>query len=111
MTITLPYPPSANRYWRHARGVTYRSDEAKAFIKEVGQLCLMAKVRPTAEPVRVTVRVYRPRKSGDLDNCAKVLLDSLRGLAYIDDKQVVELHLYRFDDASDPRAEVEVVAC
>jgi hypothetical protein len=29
MTVTLPYPPSANRYWRHNRGIIHLSTEAK----------------------------------------------------------------------------------
>lgn len=111
MKITLPYPPSANRYWRHAQGRTYRSAEAVEYINTVGQLCMVERVRPTAEPVRVSVRVYRPQRSGDLDNCLKVLLDSLRGYAYLDDKQIVELHAYRSDDKASPRVEVEVEAC
>lgn len=34
-------------------------------------------------------------KKPDMDNIAKIILDSLNGIAYEDDKQVVELHLYK----------------
>jgi len=33
----------------------------------------------------------RPDKKPDIDNVAKIILDSLNGIAYDDDKQVVEL--------------------
>jgi Holliday junction resolvase RusA-like endonuclease len=36
-----------------------------------------------------------PVRKPDLDNAAKLLLDSLNGLAYRDDSQVVELHVRR----------------
>jgi Holliday junction resolvase RusA-like endonuclease len=37
-----------------------------------------------------------------------VLEDALNGLAYEDDKQIVELHAYRYDDKKNPRIEIEV---
>ena len=38
---------------------------------------------------------------GDLDNLSKGILDALNGIAYVDDKQVVELHLSRSWSVSD----------
>jgi Holliday junction resolvase RusA-like endonuclease len=52
--------------------------------------------------------VYRPRKAGDLSNRIKVLEDALNGIAWIDDKQIVEIHARREDDASNPRVEVRI---
>jgi Holliday junction resolvase RusA-like endonuclease len=43
-----------------------------------------------------------------LDNTAKAVLDALRGQAFEDDSQVVELHMFRGDDKERPRCEVEV---
>ena len=106
--LELPLPVSANRYWRNYRGRTVVSAEAKDYKMAV---CLQAQhrgVRPFAGPVAVYLRVYRARKSGDLDNSIKVLLDALCGVAYADDKQIVELHSWRFDDPRNPRVEVEV---
>lgn len=43
----------------------------------------------------------------DCDNIAKIILDSLNGYAYIDDKQVVELHVMKaWSDI--PRVEVYI---
>lgn len=38
----------------------------------------------------------RPNKKPDIDNCIKVILDSLNGLAYKDDAQVVEVVAKKF---------------
>ncbi len=61
-------------------------------------------------PVSVNVRVYRPARRGDLDNCLKVLLDALKGIAFVDDSQVVHIHARRYEDKANPRAEVTVSA-
>lgn len=108
--FTLPYPPSGNRYWRHARGRTYLSAEAVAYIADAGKEAIRQRVRPLAGNVVVSLTVYRPAKRGDLDNTAKVLLDAMNGIAWTDDKQIVELHLYRNEDKKNPRVEVEVSA-
>lgn len=92
---SLPYPPSANRYWRNFRGRMVRSREATAYIAEVQ--AIMRGRLPEAGDVALELEVVRPRRSGDLDNSLKVVLDSLRGSLYVDDKQVVELHAWRMD--------------
>jgi Holliday junction resolvase RusA-like endonuclease len=58
--------------------------------------------------IAVTMHVYRPRKSGDLDNRTKAVLDCLQGVVYLDDAQIVELHTYRHDDKLNPRVEVTI---
>jgi crossover junction endodeoxyribonuclease RusA len=110
-TLILPFPPSANRYWRSVpgRGVLL-SAEARRYKEDAGMVALAAGVRPVDGPVALTVTLYRPAKRGDLDNRIKVLLDALGGgIAYRDDSQVVELHAYRRDDAANPRVEVQVL--
>ena len=42
----------------------------------------------------------------DVDNIGKIIMDSLNGVAYKDDKQVVELHVYKH--FGDPRCEVQL---
>lgn len=38
----------------------------------------------------------RPTKKPDCDNIAKIICDALNGLAYLDDKQIVELTVNKF---------------
>ena len=106
--LVLPYPPSSNRYWRVWKGHAVKSDEARAYQKRVQLQCLAERIKPFVDSVEVTVRVYRPAKRGYLDNSLKVLLDALKGHAYLDDKQVRRIVAEQFDDASNPRAEVSV---
>ena len=106
--LTLPYPTSANRYWRNVRGRMVRSAEATAYKKHIGRLCMAAGIEPLTGNVRLVLDLYRPQRSGDLDNFLKVLGDALIGWAYIDDKQIIEIHARRFDDKDNPRVEVTV---
>jgi Holliday junction resolvase RusA-like endonuclease len=56
----------------------------------------------------VTFRVFRPVRRGDLDNRLKISQDALKGICFADDKQIVEIHAYRFDDKANPRIEIDL---
>lgn len=112
ITLTLPYPPSTNRIWKQTMtGSMYRGRDVMTFYKAVAFIARQAKVRPFGHKhdVIVTLRLYRPLAAGDLDNRIKATLDALKGHAFTDDKQVVEIHAFRFDDKANPRVEVEII--
>lgn len=99
--LNLDYPPSANRYWRLFRGRAVPSADATAYKLHVKKTALARGVNPTAETVALVV-VLHPKmtKKGeasrtviDLDNCLKVALDALQGIAYENDKQVRSIRL------------------
>jgi len=61
--------------------------------------------------IRIEIKVYlHGNKDGDLDNYCKSLIDSLNGIAYEDDKQVIELHAFKFkvDTVLEQRAEISI---
>lgn len=49
-----------------------------------------------------------PCKKPDLDNIAKIILDSLNGIAYKDDSQVVELNISKKYTEDEERIEFEL---
>lgn len=102
--LTLPEPPSANRWWRKWKNRMVLSTEArdyKAFVlvKAVASLGFHRSAFPLfrPQPVAVTITWDRKRKSGDLDKRLGVLLDSLQGIAYQNDSQIVKLVATRTD--------------
>jgi Holliday junction resolvase RusA-like endonuclease len=101
--LCLPIPPSANRYWRLANNRIFVSEDAQLYKSQVALLC--GQLEPFSGNVSVKFTVYRARKSGDLDNYAKVMLDALKGILYPDDAAVVEIHALRDDDKDNPRVE------
>lgn len=108
--LTLPYAPSANRFYRNYQGRMVMSAEARTYKQTV---MLLARAQGYTEPlegdVRLRVDVYRPFKRGDLDNRLKVTLDSLQGVLYKDDAQIVEIHARRFDAKGAARIVVSVI--
>lgn len=106
--LTLPYPPTANLYWRVYRGRPVKSNEARAYQQGVRFRAAAARAKPIAGDVYLRAVLYRPARRGDLDNTLKVLLDALQGYAYANDNQIVELHAVRLEDPADPRVEVTV---
>lgn len=132
--LTLPYPISANRYWRsfvprgHQRAIVTLSDEAKAYKQEVGWLAKKAGVRePITGRVAVAIRLYpkrpqdwerRARKNPlawdddvqclDLDNANKVLFDALKGIAIEDDRWVRRINAERMEPDGGARVVVVI---
>ena len=113
VVAVLPYPPSANRYWRSmcvgGRPRVVVSDEAKRYKIMVKRL--LPSVLPLDGDLRMDLEIVRPRKRGDLSNRIKVLEDALQGVLFHDDAQIVELHAVRRDrsDSSvEPRVTVTV---
>jgi crossover junction endodeoxyribonuclease RusA len=90
-----------NRYWRNFRGMTVLSKEAKSFKQEVATLARMAGVlSPLQCEVSIDITYHpkarkketaKPMRRLDLDNPIKATLDSLNGIAYLDDYQVTEI--------------------
>lgn len=112
IALTLPPPPSANRWWRRVGTRLHLSNEARSYMEDVNKrlkILHVPMIRPPAK-VKVSVVWYRGRKAGDLDKRLGVLLDALQSTAYENDAQIVELHARREDDARNPRVEVEVTA-
>lgn len=111
LVLTLPFPPSANEYWKPAPGRgPVPSTEAKRYKAAVAKLAAAHGLLPLAGPVSVTLTAYRPRRSGDLDNMLKVMNDALNEVAWLDDDQVVHISATRADDAANPRVELHATA-
>lgn len=96
MILNLPYPISANRYWRTFRNRAVLSSEAQLYKKTVASIALQNQQILHNGSVAICITVQpKANKDGsasrvilDLDNCLKVVLDALQGVAYENDKQV-----------------------
>ena len=122
VTLVLPYPISENRYWATRviklkktgkwASMTYVTPEADAYRQQVALLALQAGVRkPIVGRTLITLDLYphrpldwakRARKDPDgwadtvqcidLGNSEKVLCDALNAIAWLDDKQLWDIH-------------------
>lgn len=107
--LILPPPISANRYWRKFQNRMVVSAEAKAYKSEVAAIAYASGAEMMTGDLSIRLDVFREAKRGDLDNKIKLILDSLQGVIYENDNQVVEIHARRFDDKKNPRVEVQVM--
>lgn len=132
ITVTLPWPVSANVYWRTrvVKGVamTYVSAEAKEYKRAVDRLLAAAGFQnPILGRVAVALTLYphrpqdwqkRQRKFGaawddgvrsiDLDNAIKVTLDALKGIAFEDDVWVRRITAERAEPDGEARLVVTI---
>ena len=125
VTLSLPYPISANRYWatrviparpgKKALAITYVTDDAKDYKRTAAWSARQAGIiKPFDGRVSLVIDLFphrpqdwqkRQRINGDLwsdtvqcidlGNCEKVLSDALNGIAWHDDKQLWDIHLRR----------------
>jgi crossover junction endodeoxyribonuclease RusA len=97
ITITLPFPPSVNTYWRMFQnrmiiskaGRQYRKDVQSAVLLQLGN-------KQLGGALKVTIEAFRPdNRRRDLDNLLKATLDSLgHAGVYLDDSQITDLRIY-----------------
>lgn len=109
-------------------GAVYTPTKTMDYEKVIKNLCMVSNVRFSEEKVLVAEIVayfaipksvskkkhqamlsgeIRPNKKPDLDNIAKVVLDSANGVLYSDDKQIVHLVVDKFY-SENPRIELTV---
>lgn len=96
--LTLPWPPSTNRYWRRVGGRVLISAEGRAYRTTVGTAVLQQ--RPGRfGAARLAMHITATpgdRRRRDLDNLLKALQDSLEHAGvYADDGQIDDLHIVR----------------
>lgn len=133
IALTLPYPVSANRYWRAVsmgpRLAMVPTKEAKAYKQDVAWRAKQAGLRvPVQGRMTLLVRLFPERPQDwakraskspdswddsvrciDLGNCEKVLSDALNGIAWVDDKQLRRIVLERCEpDDKGARVELEI---
>lgn len=108
MILTLPYPPSNNRYYRHMRGRTMLSKEGRAY----RQSAILLKAQAFLGLVRCTIDVFPPTRWGqDLDNIPKAICDAMQAAGILqNDRQINELHVHRKPKDGAPRVVVTLEA-
>ncbi|MFV1943935.1 RusA family crossover junction endodeoxyribonuclease [Pseudomonas luteola] len=101
-TITLPWPPSVNTYWRHPSkgalaGRHLISEKGRAYRASVQAECLLSRAQKREGRLQVVITACPPdRRQRDLDNLLKGLLDALtHGGAWQDDSQIDDLRIVR----------------
>lgn len=114
ITFTVPgMPISVNHlYVNLGPGRRFPSAQGKAFKKAVSWLAVVAMKQAgygmIISGVGVRIRFYFKTMGSDIDNCIKALLDSMTGIVYKNDTQIIKLYAEKFKDTTNPRTEVTI---
>ena len=138
VTLILPYPVSANRYWRtyipkgFRKAMTVVSNEAQMYKLAVQRIAMEAGIgNPVEGRIAVSYTLYPRRPKDwfkrmtrdpdhwddtvqciDLDNAQKVMFDALKGIAFVDDDMIFRINGQRAEpDEMGPRVEVRIERC
>ena len=97
ITLTLPWPPSVNKYWRTFQGRMIISAEGRSYRKAVAdQVLIQRGAKHYAGKLRVNIEAFRPdNRRRDLDNLLKAVLDGCTHAGvWEDDSNIVDLRIY-----------------
>ena len=100
ITLTLPWPPSVNKYWRTFQGRMIISAEGRSYRKAVAdQVMIQRGAKHYEGKLNVVIEAWRPdNRRRDLDNLLKAILDALTHAGvWVDDGLIVDLRIYWAD--------------
>ncbi len=97
VSVQVPWPPSANRYWRKYRGRMVVSEEARKYKDEISILALTWQIKTFKTRLSLKIFAYPPdRRVRDIDNILKIAIDSLQYAGiYENDGQIDRIYIER----------------
>ena len=97
----LPWPPSANTYWRRHQNRYFISTRGQSFRKDVAILTRDYRNHFDCDyKLDISIQAFPPdKRKRDLDNLLKALLDSLQHAnVYSDDSQIESIFIERMPE-------------
>jgi Holliday junction resolvase RusA-like endonuclease len=89
-------PVSVNAMYRAVRGRMVLSEAGREFKKVMSDALMAQETRMITGAVAITITFsFSDRRRRDVDNYAKSVLDSLKGVVFMDDSDITELHLFK----------------
>ena len=126
MHITINQPPVPKSRPRMTKsGHVYTPQKTRDYEELVALLARIATHHTLDGPLKLTIdfympmpksiktkmtksgQIFRPATKPDIDNLIKAVLDGMNGIAYYDDKQIVEIYCREFY-SDNPRTEIEL---
>lgn len=122
LALTLPVPPSVNHQYAtvngrrvlSAMGRGYKDQVARQILVALAQSVHRTDLLTTLRAASLTLSVHfyfaSPLRR-DVDGGLKITQDALCEALGINDNRVIEIHLFKSQDASHPRIEVSLRSC
>jgi crossover junction endodeoxyribonuclease RusA len=117
--VTLPIPPSINQQYATVNGRRVLSSAGRAYKTSVGQHVWLALAQSPARfslqerlqsrPLALSIRFFfASALRRDLDGGLKIAQDAVCEGLGLNDNRIIETHLYKQVDKTDPRIEVSL---
>ena len=117
MTLEFVIPRKAlpaNHIWKRGNGRTYLTAVAREYKEAIAAHALLAAKKQgwpkKVERCSVIIEARNPHKLADADSFAKLVLDSLQGILFENDRMVHEVTQRKVFDEGEPRVIVTVKA-
>ncbi len=89
-SLALPWPPSANHYYRHVGPRVLISRDGRRYREAVAEAARRSGAPMFTRPVEVSIDLHPPdNRRRDVDNCLKCTLDSLTGAGVYEDDSLI----------------------
>ena len=108
-------------------GQKFKKKAHREYFDTIHTYMLKNKVKPLEGEIELSIVLYRPRKSGDIDGPLKTLFDAMEQPSalvpsngkkkrmktspfgvYVNDSQIIDLHVYKRLDKDNPRVEIQI---
>lgn len=103
IALKIPWPPSANRYWRSVGGLNkpYVSPEARKYIALIKTYNLLKKTCFHGR-ISLYIEAFPPdKRKRDIDNVLKVVCDSFEKAGFfLNDSQIDRIYIERMPKLS-----------
>lgn len=109
--LTLPYPPSLNTYWRHARQRHYISEKGTKYRQNIITIIQQQNLDiHTTSRLKFSITAHVPdKRRRDLDNLQKAVFDSLVHAGFMeDDEQIDDFRVRRGELVKGGKLEVVI---
>lgn len=112
LKLNLEIDPIPQARIRFGGGRCYEPSRLREYKNKIASAAKSSGAEMLQGAVKMTLRLYRKfkttsRRFGDFDNLAKAICDSLNGVCYVDDSQVVSCTVEKIQSAT-PRIEIEI---
>lgn len=110
-SFNLPYPISVNKLYRVAGKSIYKIPEAKKYYLSVrAMIGWKIDTIPINKEIGIKINLNPPdSRRRDIDNCAKLILDSLQAArVYENDCQIKQLVMTMYDKSLNPGAQITI---
>ena len=113
MKFVIDLEPLPQARARFGNGKCYEPSRLREYKNTLKWLVKSAGAEILTGAVEVSIKLYRKfkatsRRFGDFDNLAKAICDSLNGVCYVDDSQIVKCTVEKIQSAT-AKIEVEIM--